>query len=152
MTSSAAPQRFTTEIVLRWGDMDAYGHVNNVQYHRLLEEARVRAFAGWFNSTGPDSMLSSGVLLARQEIEYLDQLVYRQEPVTVDMWITHIGGASWDMAYEMRDEASGALYARAESTLVAFDISAQRPRKLTDDERASLEGYLGDPVAMRRRR
>lgn len=153
MTSSATPQRFTTEIVLRWGDMDAYGHVNNVQYHRLLEEARVRAFAEWFNSTGPDSMLSSGVLLARQEIEYLDQLVYRQEPINVDMWITHIGGASWDMAYEIRDEAGGgALYARAESTLVAFDITAQRPRKLTDDERSSLEVYRGGPVPMRRRR
>lgn len=154
MTSSATPTpRFTTEIVLRWGDMDAYGHVNNVQYHRLLEEARVRAFADWFNSTGPDSMLSSGVLLARQEIEYLDQLVYRQEPVHVDMWITHIGGASWDMAYEMRDSAEdGALYARAESTLVAFDIEAQRPRKLTDDERGALEAYVGEPVPMRRRR
>lgn len=153
MTSSPAPQRFTTEIVLRWGDMDAYGHVNNVQYHRLLEEARVRAFRDWFNSSGPDSMLSSGVLLARQEIEYLDQLVYRQEPVHVDMWITHIGGASWDMAYEMRDVAEdGRLYARAESTLVAFDIDTQRPRTLADSERTALEGYLGDPVPMRRRR
>lgn len=155
MTSPAAPhQRFTAEIVLRWGDMDAYGHVNNVQYHRLLEEARVRAFADWFNSTGPDSMLSSGVLLARQEIEYLDQLVYRQEPVLVDMWITDIGGASWDMGYEMRDgEGEGrAVYARAESTLVAFDINAQRPRRLTDEERSSLSAYLGEPVPMRRRR
>lgn len=154
MTSSAStPRRFTTEIVLRWGDMDAYGHVNNVQYHRLLEEARVRAFRDWFNSTGPDSMLRSGVLLARQEIEYLDQLVYRQEPVHVDMWITHIGGASWDMAYEMHDTPDGGpVYARAESTLVAFDIDAQRPRKLADGERSALETFLGDPVQMRRRR
>ena len=29
---------------LRWGDMDAYGHINNVTQMRLLEEARVRAF------------------------------------------------------------------------------------------------------------
>ncbi|UTW10501.1 acyl-CoA thioesterase [Marinobacterium rhizophilum] len=27
---------------LRWGDMDAYGHINNVQYIRYLEEARVQ--------------------------------------------------------------------------------------------------------------
>lgn len=154
MASSATSQRFTTEIVLRWGDMDAYGHVNNVQYHRLLEEARVRAFKDWFNSQGPDSMLSSGVLLARQEIEYLDQLVYRQEPVLVDMWITAIGGASWDMAYEMRDGEGEdrTVLARAESTLVAFDIASQRPRKLTGTERASLTAYLGEPVPMRRRR
>ena len=31
---------------LRWSDMDAYGHVNHVQFLRLLEDARVVAFAG----------------------------------------------------------------------------------------------------------
>lgn len=146
--------KFTAEVVLRWGDMDANGHVNNVQYHRLLEEVRVRAFADWFHSSGPDTMLSSGVLLARQEIEYLHQLVYRQAPLAVDMWITHIGGASWDMAYEMYDGKGPerSLYARAESTLVAFDMDTQHPRKLNQQERASLTAYLGDPVPMRRRR
>ena len=151
MTSeSPSGQRFTAEVVLRWGDMDAYGHVNNVQYHRLLEEARIRAFADWFHSSGGDSMLASGVLLARQEIEYLAQLTYRPEPVRVQMWVTALGGASWDMGYEICDEDH--LYARAESTLVAFDLAAQRPRSLTAVERDALSASLGEPVAMRRRR
>ena len=38
----------STLVPLRWSDMDAYGHVNNVQYLRLLEEARITAFAQWF--------------------------------------------------------------------------------------------------------
>ena len=150
----AATPRFTAEIGLRWGDMDAFGHVNNVQFHRLLEEARIRAFAAWFHASGSERMMSSGVLLARQEIEYLSQLTYRPEPVHVEMWITRIGGASWEMAYEIRDPdgADGPLYARAESTLVAFDMAAQRPRSLDPDEREALTGYLGDPAPMRRRR
>ncbi|WP_068265874.1 acyl-CoA thioesterase [Janibacter limosus] len=151
MTSETpSDPRFTTEVVLRWGDMDAYGHVNNVQYHRLLEEARIRAFGEWFRASGGDSMLRSGVLLARQEIEFLEQLTYRPEPVSIDMWVTHLGGASWEMGYEIRDE--DALYARAESTMVAFDMAAQRPRSLSGDERAALTALLGAPVAMRRRR
>lgn len=151
MTSEPLPQtRFTAEVVLRWGDMDAYGHVNNVQFHRLLEEARIRAFSEWFHASGGDSMLRSGVLLARQEIEFLEQLNYRPEPVAIEMWVTHLGGASWDMGYEIRD--GDALYARAESTLVAFDLAAQRPRSLSRDERSALEALLGEPVAMRRRR
>lgn len=32
---------FTSRIPLRWADMDAYGHINNVQYLRLLEQSRV---------------------------------------------------------------------------------------------------------------
>lgn len=151
MTSETpAHPRFTAEVVLRWGDMDAFGHVNNVQYHRLLEEARIRAFSEWFHSRGGDTMLRSGVLLARQEIEYLEQLVYRPEPIGIEMWVTQLGGASWDMGYEIRD--GDALYARAESTLVAFDLAAQGPRRLSPDERAALGALLGDPVAMRRRR
>lgn len=146
--------RFRTEIGLRWGDMDAFGHVNNVQYHRLLEEARIRAFGHWFHARGSERMVRSGVLLARQEIEFLGQLAYRPEPVGVEMWVTRIGGASWEMAYDIGDPDPGSamVYARAESTLVAFDMAAQRPRRLDEDERAALTTHLGAPAQMRRRR
>ena len=33
-------QRYSADVPLRWSDMDAYGHVNNVQFLRLLEDAR----------------------------------------------------------------------------------------------------------------
>ena len=33
--------RFTAHVAMRWSDMDAYGHVNNVQFLRLLEDAGV---------------------------------------------------------------------------------------------------------------
>ena len=36
--------RITVPLPLRWGDQDAYGHVNNATMFRLLEEARIRAF------------------------------------------------------------------------------------------------------------
>ena len=93
------------------------------------------------------------MLLARQEVEFLAQLTYSARPVHVHMWVTHIGGASWDMGYEMREGgAGGTLYALAESTLVAYDPQAGRPRSLTGNERAALQARLGEPVAMRRRR
>lgn len=155
MSEQSPPSpRYTAEIGLRWGDMDAFGHVNNVQFHRLLEEARIRAFREWFHASGSERMMRSGVLLARQEIEYLHQLTYRPEPVHVQMWITRIGGASWEMAYEVvdGDPSLEVVFARAESTLVAFDMSAQQPRKLQEDERSALESYLGEPARMRRRR
>ena len=31
----------TCLIPIRWGDMDAYGHVNNTVYFRYMEQARV---------------------------------------------------------------------------------------------------------------
>lgn len=137
---------------LRWSDQDAYGHVNNVQFLRLLEDARVIGFEAWF---GQDrSIVNEGVLVARHEIEYLAPLDFRHAPVAVDMWVTTVGGASFEVGYELRDtEAVGTtLYARAETSLVAYDFTAARPRRLRPHEREVLASLIGAPVAFRRRR
>ena len=140
---------YRVDVPLRWSDMDAYGHVNNVQFLRLLEDARVVAFEKWF---GPDrSLLDEGVVIARHEIEYLAPLDFRHAPISVDIWATKISGASFDLAYEVRDpaEVGMTLYARAETTLVAYDFATVSPRRLRQDERAVLEGVAGDQVPFR---
>lgn len=144
------PARFL--VPLRWSDMDAYGHVNNVQFLRLLEDARVTAFREWF---GEDrTMLDSGVLVARHEIEYLAPLTFRHAPIAVDMWVTHIAGAGFDLAYEVLDppEVGDRVYARAETSLVAYAFETAAPRRLAPDERAALRSHVGPPVPMRWRR
>lgn len=137
---------------LRWSDMDAYGHVNNVQFLRLLEDARVIAFREWFGVE--QTMLDSGVLVARHEIEYLSPLTFRHAPIAVDMWTTNIGGAGFDVSYEVRDPdgVGDALYAQAETTLVAYDFAGERPRRLQPDERASLKLHEGGRLTFRWRR
>ena len=140
---------YRVNVPLRWSDMDAYGHVNNVQFLRLLEDARVIAFEQWF---GQDrSLLKEGVLVARHEIEYLAPLDFRNAPISVAMWATTISGASFDLAYEVRDpaEVGTTLYARAETTMVAYDFGTVSPRRLRLEERAVLEGVAGDPVSFR---
>jgi acyl-CoA thioester hydrolase len=129
--------------------MDAYGHVNNVQFLRLLEDARVIGFQEWF---GQDrSLLNEGVLVARHEIEYLAPLDFRHAPISVDMWATKVSGSSFILAYEVRDptEVGTTLYARAETTLVAYDFTVAAPRRIRPDEREVLQGVAGDPVPFR---
>ena len=140
---------YSVDVPLRWSDMDAYGHVNNVQFLRLLEDARVIGFQQWF---GQDrSLLSEGVLVARHEIEYLAPLDFRHAPISVDMWATRISGSSFNLAYEVRDPAGvgPTLYARAETTLVAYNFATASPRRLRPDERGVLKGVSGDPVPFR---
>jgi acyl-CoA thioester hydrolase len=129
--------------------MDAYGHVNNVQFLQLLEDARVEGFHQWF---GQDrSLLDDGVVVARHEIEYLAPLDFRHAPVTVDMWATKISGSSFNLGYRVRDpgEVGTRLYAWAETTLVAYDFETATPRRLRSDERAVLLDVSGDPVPFR---
>ncbi len=49
---------------LRWADMDAYGHVNNVVFLRYLEEARIDFLFR------PDKDFQQGSVVARHEIDY----------------------------------------------------------------------------------
>jgi acyl-CoA thioester hydrolase len=147
--------RYRVNVPLRWSDMDAYGHVNNVQFLRLLEDARIIGFEQWF---GQDrSVLSEGILVARHEIEYLAPLLFRVPPIVVEMWATRIGGAGFDLAYEVRDgrtatDGGDIVYARAETTLVLYDFATSRPRRMDQPLRDVLEQHSGEPVTFRWRR
>jgi acyl-CoA thioester hydrolase len=142
---------------LRWSDMDAYGHVNNVQFLRLIEDARVVAFAAAGTDEG-GSVVNTGLIVASARIEYLEQLVYRTAPVAIDLWVTSIAGASFDLGYEVLDEKSDDdggprphVYARAETTLVTYDLTGHRPRRITAEERVTLEQWRDEPVQWRQR-
>ncbi|WP_407566585.1 acyl-CoA thioesterase [Streptomyces sp. 184] len=139
---------------LRWADMDAYGHVNNVEFLRYLEEARIDfmfRLAPDEGAAGGGTSFAGGSVVARHEIDYRRQLVHRYEPVTVEVWVTEIRAAAATLAYEVKDgpEDGGAVYARASTVIVPYDFGAGRPRRITAEERAFLEKYLGPPPAGR---
>ncbi|KRV47890.1 thioesterase [Wenjunlia vitaminophila] len=124
---------------LRWSDMDAFGHVNNVVYLRYLEEARIDLMFRLAPGNGSEA-LSGGSVVARHEISYLRPLVHRHEPVIVESWITDIGAASLTIAYEVKDDEQ--VYARASTVVVPYDLARGRPRRITEEERGFLERYL----------
>ncbi|POX44650.1 thioesterase family protein [Streptomyces sp. Ru72] len=121
---------------LRWADMDAYGHVNNVVFLRYLEEARIDFLFR------PDKEFQQGSVVARHEIDYKRQLVHRHAPVDIELWVTEIKAASFTLAYEVKD--GDQVYVRASTVVVPFDFEAQRPRRITAEERAFLEDYRDD--------
>ena len=138
-------------IALRWSDMDAYGHVNNVQFLRLLEDARVIAWEAHGTDDG-GHLVDTAMLVARHEIEYSAPLVFRTAPVAIDLWVSNLGGAGFDMGYEVLDEGEDpVVYARAESRMVVFDRTSERPRRLSAEERDRLESWRDEPVSFRHR-
>lgn len=163
--------RLYVPVRLRWSDLDAYAHVNNVEMFRLLEEARITAF--WKHPLAldadvwPTAVLDSGpaatshTLVARQEIEYLRPLSFTREPVRVEMWIGKIGAASLDVCYEVHDDGgvvgrsgpatAGAPYARASTTIVVIDAASGRPRRFDAVERGAWEPFREEPVVFQRR-
>ncbi len=124
---------------LRWSDMDAFGHVNNVVFLRYLEEARIDFT---FTNAGEagEKAFSEGSVVARHEIDYLRPLVYRPTPVTIETWLTQLRNASFTVSYEIKD--GDTVYVRASTVVVPYDLAAGRPRRLTVGERAFLSDYL----------
>jgi acyl-CoA thioester hydrolase len=154
--------RFRFPCPMRWSDMDAYGHVNNVVFLTYLEEARVEMFAQLANETprsevrhdgagrDADGLLEGGVVVAHNSIDYKRPLVHRTEPVPIDIWVSRIGGASFDLTCEVHDEG-GVVYARGMTTMVTYDFKAGTPRRLYAHERDFLLRYLEEDADADRR-
>jgi acyl-CoA thioester hydrolase len=146
--AGAAPRahgrKFVFECPMRWGDMDSFGHINNVVYLRYLEQARVEWMFNTAREAGvPD--FSLGTVVARHEIDYKRPLVYRAEPVRIETWVTEIKNGSFTIAYEVRDP--DCVYATASTVLVPYDLGENRPRRITSQERGFIEQYLIPPRA-----
>jgi len=152
------PKKITVPVTVRWSDIDAYSHVNNAELLRILEEARIHAFWASPDPDRPPTAVldatpgsQTATLIARLEIEYLRPIPYQRAPLLVSMWISHLGGASLDLCYEVHDESGAEKYAHALTTIVMADAHTQKPRRVTAPERAAWEPLLGDAPKFRRR-
>ncbi|MFF1632868.1 acyl-CoA thioesterase [Leifsonia sp. NPDC058248] len=156
--------RLHVPIRLRWSDLDAYGHVNNAEMLRLLEEARIIAF--WVTDDAEEPVGGSTAvldgrpgadtltLIARQEIEYLAPIPYLRQPLDVQLWLGRLGGASLEVCYEVRSPQGTEpeiLYSRAATTIVLVDAATEKPRRINDRERAAWTPYLDEPVQFTKR-
>ena len=133
---------------MRWGDMDAYGHINNVQIVRILEEARIAALRAAARradcpASNPRCPLFSDVpegtlaLVVEHKIRYVRTLEYRNVPAVVQLWIGAVKGASFDIHYLVQDPVTGEDCVRATSHLAFVDEATGRVLRLTPEQRAS---------------
>ena len=141
----------TCQVPLRWGDMDSYGHVNNVEVVRVLEEARIAAF-GVPVGTGEQvlpakiplfSVLPEGTqaLIAEHRVKYLRPLAYRNVPVGVRVWVVSARAATLVLGFEILDFADGAPCVRAQTQLAFYLPSTRTVVRLTPEQRELLEPY-----------
>ncbi|GLW11233.1 hypothetical protein Misp01_63610 [Microtetraspora sp. NBRC 13810] len=128
---------------VRFADIDAHGHVNNVRFVEYLEDARVALFFEFVrrfqDDGGPESPLL-GIAIARHEVNYRRPLRFRHGSVRVESWVTKIGMVRCELAAEIRDDHD--VFVETRSVVVAIDLATERPRRFTADERAFLRRYL----------
>jgi acyl-CoA thioester hydrolase len=157
--------RLHIPIPLRWGDLDAYGHINNVETLRLIEEARVRAF--WRSADAdadpnpqPTAVLDLTAdstiwsLVSRSEVEYLIPMPYTRAPIDVEVWLGRLGGASIEICFELYSPQGvepRVLHARAATSIVTVDAASGRPTRIPALLRERWAPYIEEPVQFTRR-
>ncbi len=121
-------------IAIRWGDMDAMGHVNNTVYFRFMEQARI----GWFEALVPrgEAWKATGIVIANASCNFKRAMNY---PGTVDVkvYTAPPGGSSVATFYEL--VSGGELYADGAATVVFVDMERQKPVRIPESIRARLQ-------------
>ncbi|MEL4356986.1 MULTISPECIES: acyl-CoA thioesterase [unclassified Luteococcus] len=129
------------EFLVRWGDVDRYGHVNNVRHFDYVQEARIAATT----AADPGMSRDGGEVrwvVARQDVDYLHQISHRMEPYAVHTAVTAIGRTSYTLAAEIVDpQADGQVLARARTVQVCTDAAGAK-RELPDSTREGLGSLL----------
>ena len=126
MTSGMGPT-VTTAVQVRFGDLDALGHVNNVQFFRFMETGRVR----WFDQSG----LHLHGLVARSECDHRREIGGRVRTVDVEVSVASVGRTSFVLQHELTVEGETVASGRVVMVKTGED---RRPAPLTDEERALL--------------
>ena len=130
MTTNRTPVH-TTIIPIRWGDMDAQGHVNNTVYFRYMEQARIE----WLQRvTGPiEPAHGVGSVIVNASCTFIEPIEY-PGTIEVRMFIGSPGRSSFETQYELwvgtRKHAEGA------AKIVWIDRTAQRSTPPPDAVRA----------------
>lgn len=150
----APPRRIEVLVPMRWGgDMDAYGHINNVQIVRMLEEARIAAFgppprgAGLPPGVEPPAALFNDVeegimtLVVEHKVRYVRTLDYRNIPAVVEIWVGAVKGASFDLHYVIKDPVTREDCVKATTHLAFVAEATGRVLRLTPEQKEKLERY-----------
>ncbi|MCK2241215.1 MULTISPECIES: thioesterase family protein [unclassified Crossiella] len=139
---------YITQVRPRWADMDVFHHVNHAAVVTLLEEARAGLLFVQAARLG-FAELSNGLVLSRLEVDYKGQLRYTGGEVYAEVSIENLRHASFVVRHTLHTGATvrDPVAVTARTTLVPFDVSAQRPRRLSGAEREFLAGYqVGESV------
>ncbi|MDO9454362.1 MAG: thioesterase family protein [Stagnimonas sp.] len=138
MNAARRPARadFThlTRIVVRWGDMDSLGHVNNAKFFTYDEQARLEYFA-LFEAVVPGMWKQQGLILAKLGCDFLQQLHY---PATLDVAfrVSRFGRSS--METEGAVFEGERLVAVSQGVVVWFDYQSQKPAPIPDAVKAMI--------------
>lgn len=126
----------TSRMAIRWGDMDAYKHVNNTVYFRYMEQTRVE----WLEANGyPCPGENDAPVIVNASCTFILPMTY-PGVVEVRMYAGHLGRSSVPTTYEMRIEGDARIYAEGAAKVVWIDPTTGKSVPLPESLRRLIGG------------
>lgn len=123
------------QVNVRFSDVDAYRHVNNVKYFEFFQESRIQALS----ALAPDLGLGPaglGLVLAHTDVSYQAPILHRPEPYECWTAVTEVGRTSFKLASEIRDGET--VLSSGTMVLVFFDRDTERATEPPPELREAL--------------
>ncbi len=120
---------YEVTIPIRWGDMDAMGHLNNTTYFRYLETCRI----DWMASIGfmPDKD-GSGPVIVNAFCNFYQQLEYPGD-VLVKMYVSDPARTTFESWVTLeRSDRPGVICAAGGATTIWVDFPNQKARTMPE--------------------
>ncbi len=133
--------RFHLPLEVRYADLDPQWHVNNTRYLTFLEQGRVTYLVKLGLWDGQD-FNRLGMIVADMHIAYIAPVMLWQK-IRLDLRVARIGTKSMNFEYEIVDEASGEVAARAESVMVAYDFNQHSSIPVPEEWRQKIGAFEG---------
>jgi acyl-CoA thioester hydrolase len=128
-------------ITVQWGDLDAYGHVNNVVYLKWFEATRAD-YARRVGVEVLDRNQGVGAILTSIHCDYRRQLAYPGE-VLSGVRITRISIGSVTLEFLIADATTGVPIAQGGCDVVLYSYADGKPVPVPDDIRRNVEKLEG---------
>jgi acyl-CoA thioester hydrolase len=134
MSTPLSDHPIRVTLPLQWGEMDSYGHLNNVVYFRYFESARMAYFRhiGFFDNRGVGPILHSTSCRYKAPLHHPDEL-------TVGVRTTRIEDDRFHMSMSLWSGSRAVVCAVGEAIIVAFDYDLQQKASLPVDVRGRIE-------------
>lgn len=135
--------QFPVELSLhvRWGEMDALGHVNNAFYFKYFEDARIEYFKHLDYETFSASD-EVGPVLAQISCQFKRAIVY-PDTIRIRTWVVKIGNSSMQMDYSVFSESQNAEVATGSSIVVMINYQTNQKVRISDGMRERIQQFQG---------
>jgi acyl-CoA thioester hydrolase len=126
---------------LHWGDMDAFGHVNNTRYFAWFESARI-AYLQEVGLPVERSPQGVGPILVRVHADFVEPLVYPAQLVA-SARVTAIGATSITFEHAVDDAETGERYAHGAGVVVVLAYRSHEKMAVPAEVRSAIERLEG---------